>query len=528
MPRVSLSRRDALNAAIVASNLVQELSDAFPPAKAAAASVLLILETVKNVQTNQADCQRLARRCLDLLVHIKDQVDEPEKTPPSLHKNIEKFENTLNTIQFQMQEFTEKTWRSRLFNKGGIERVLGELNAELDDAARSFQISTLIDIHYAVGKRSTQSSIASGSLSRPDPSASIDSARRQRDKPTNTISHDIFSAHSLQGISETEEREVIPRTESPVSMSPLVGKFNEVDIYEYQEDINSDSEEEYVLVSPNSGQPSTNLSGWSTMSSINGEFSGLSHSGGPSASTRESACGSTDIEHHRTDQFREYHQSEVRLQGRSKIKDGWWAGAVQTTVDGEAALVKRYERGSREECLKDWKRDVDVLKSVQHPNIPYLLGYSDSNSPTPFIVLRNANTRALRVALKDELARRTTEECNEMLVRLFNELLDAASQLQATLDLTESKAQDYVENASYRVDETMKVIMGLPPRSVDEVVSVRTWTLKGSVRDVFLQALPTAGTAQKEQGEVEGKVAELKKSFAGYVRSIQTTAYQEN
>lgn len=42
-------------------------------------------------------------------------------------------------------------------------------------------------------------------------------------------------------------------------------------------------------------------------------------------------------------QFRQYHQSEVRLQGRSRLKDGWWAGAVEGQAGGQNALVKLYE-----------------------------------------------------------------------------------------------------------------------------------------------------------------------------------------
>lgn len=42
-------------------------------------------------------------------------------------------------------------------------------------------------------------------------------------------------------------------------------------------------------------------------------------------------------------QFRRYHQSDIILRGRSSIKEGWWAGGMEVQVQGQSALIKRYD-----------------------------------------------------------------------------------------------------------------------------------------------------------------------------------------
>ena len=87
----------------------------FTPAKAAASILLLIFQTIQvrsdvhvgqlqqaplliqllpqHIQTNKQDCHRLARRCLSLLVDMRDQLaDHVESAPPSLMKAMKKFE----------------------------------------------------------------------------------------------------------------------------------------------------------------------------------------------------------------------------------------------------------------------------------------------------------------------------------------------------------------------------------------------------------------------------------------------------
>lgn len=49
------------------------------------------------MQTNRADCYRLARRCLSLLVDIKDQLEGRwERAPDTLLKNVKRLEGSVN------------------------------------------------------------------------------------------------------------------------------------------------------------------------------------------------------------------------------------------------------------------------------------------------------------------------------------------------------------------------------------------------------------------------------------------------
>ena len=44
-------------------------------------------------------------------------------------------------------------------------------------------------------------------------------------------------------------------------------------------------------------------------------------------------------------QFRRYHASEIRENGRSRINAGWWAGAREVNVEGRSLLLLPYGFG---------------------------------------------------------------------------------------------------------------------------------------------------------------------------------------
>lgn len=114
------------------------------------------------MKTSQADCYRLAQRCLDLLSEIEIQMNGYWDTaPPLLIKNLKKFEQyvispimyrrwrlahqfparTLQTINGRFNQEAESKWYSRITRKSAIADALSHYNVELDDAARSFQVS---------------------------------------------------------------------------------------------------------------------------------------------------------------------------------------------------------------------------------------------------------------------------------------------------------------------------------------------------------------------------------------------------
>ncbi|KAF7795151.1 hypothetical protein EIP86_006299 [Pleurotus ostreatoroseus] len=79
------------------------------------------------------------------------------------------------------------------------------------------------------------------------------------------------------------------------------------------------------------------------------------------------------------------------------------------------------------------------------------------------------------------------------MLKLFQ---DSALYIQRQLGLTESKLQDYVENASYRIDGQDTMVMGLPPPEVDRWVSARNYGLTHSIREIFIKILPNRGHAK--------------------------------
>ena len=159
----------------------------------------------------------MARRCVSLLVDIRDQLVEHEDTaPPSLLKALSKLEalvhppasfpmqcltraprrslySTLDDIHKFVKQVSEQKWSSRLMRKGSIESALAEYNSALDDAVRAFhvrstpltctfslivtypdtQTATLINIHLAVGDRTLALARRAATLP-PYPSESIE------------------------------------------------------------------------------------------------------------------------------------------------------------------------------------------------------------------------------------------------------------------------------------------------------------------------------------------------------------------
>ncbi|RDX41179.1 hypothetical protein OH76DRAFT_1489711 [Lentinus brumalis] len=453
-----LTANDALSALIATSSVTKEIADLlqFTPAKAAAGVLLLIFETLKHVQTNRQDCNRLARRCLSLLVDIRDQLaDHAGPVPPRLLKAISKFEETLDSIYQFMKQEAEQKWGARLMRKSTIENALTEHNAALDDAARGFQIATLISIHLAVGDASTGKKID-------EPGNSELVIATSRGEPSGSMTLPPYTGDGDQAvITDVEELSL-----SPISRSATTASFELLDGSPYSEATNNqprktDSFELIDLSSPASGEfLAVQVTSKHTLHAVDDEDE-------PEA---------TLTNHHG---FSRYHQSQFRLKPRTRvIKEGWWAGAAEGKVDGQESLMLRYE-GDRQKAMKRWVRDVKLLQNVYHPNLPQM-------------------TRLPQALLLDSLKNASLAQCARTMLHFYRETLDAALYLQQQLDLSDSKVQDYVENASYRIDAEQTLIMGLPPPEIDNGVSWRNYGLAHSIRDIYLKILPNGGSSPKQ------------------------------
>ncbi|KAJ6554053.1 hypothetical protein DFH09DRAFT_1166534 [Mycena vulgaris] len=142
-----------LQLAVSLTALSKDLADmtCFPPATALVSVLLLIMKTVQDVEANQEGCNRLARRCATILLNISDQMaGRWDHAPQSLVKNLARFQETLESIHSFLKKAASAKWMTRFLRKTSIEAALAQYHEQLNDAARSFQISTLIDIHYAM------------------------------------------------------------------------------------------------------------------------------------------------------------------------------------------------------------------------------------------------------------------------------------------------------------------------------------------------------------------------------------------
>ncbi|TCD62597.1 hypothetical protein EIP91_006643 [Steccherinum ochraceum] len=457
---------NTLKTALAASVLARELGDSFPPARAAASLLVLIFETIQSMKTNQIECYRLAERCLDLLrqIHAHMPGDSWEAAPQALVRNLRRFEGTLTSIHDRLIEEVQNKWHSRMFRRVAITEALSDYNTELDDAARSFQITSLINIHFAVDHGST-------------PPLSSQSQTQ------------LIRAGTSQG-SDDLETEDFSNFDSKVSMDNSNIAAHSLTVDSVTTCASDGSWEPVELCHKNT------LSSLSLEQEVEDQFcESPAHSSVSSSRSTSPDQESRNVTEDEQDilEYHEFHQSEIVLGKRSTMKDGWWGGIVEVNVRvggrTRAALMKRYE-GPPRTAIQSWTRDVEFLRRVSHTNLPHLLGSSVRSAPTPFIVLSDVNTIPLRKYLKHAVENSSPTECADLICRFYETIMGIASYIERELNLSVTKLQDYVETTSFRVDTSGRLVAGLPLLLTDDVITVRKWPLAHTVREMLLQSLP--------------------------------------
>ncbi|KZT64856.1 hypothetical protein DAEQUDRAFT_769357 [Daedalea quercina L-15889] len=423
----------------------------FPPVALPAAILLRIFQIIRNVQTNQEQCYELAFRCLSFLDLIKDQVaDRSTRMPPTLDDALQKFANTLESIHSFLMSQAESKWRTRLIRKGTVQAALEDLNLKLNDAFSAFQIATLINIHYTVGDGPAVAS--------PNGESAALSASYQPSLSNGADASSHVSDRRYIGPSAQSFRQSIGPLEPPSSMQP--------------------SADELIYDPP----------GEVVSSGIDGDL----------------LLSEEELEELEDNGFRRYEQPHVSFKGGSRIKEGWWAGARQADIEGRILLAKTYE-GSSYAAQKKWIRDVKILQNVFHPNLPQMVGFSGEECPTPFILLANVQTRLPQALVLDKIKNGTVAECVLLISRFYLDHMDAALYLQRQLNLSDSKIQDYVEKASFRIDGQQTLVMGLPPPEVDHWMSARNYDLAHSIRKAYLDLLPNRGMLSEKPYETKAE-----------------------
>lgn len=125
----------------------------FPPITVAATVLLEVFTTTQALHSQQEDCLRLAQRCIALLADVKGAMETRGGEPPEpLKQSIAKFTRTLESLRDDMRSDACGSWTGRFLRKSTMETKIAQYNDMIDDAARSFQIVTLIHIYRAVNQ----------------------------------------------------------------------------------------------------------------------------------------------------------------------------------------------------------------------------------------------------------------------------------------------------------------------------------------------------------------------------------------
>ncbi|KAI0270395.1 hypothetical protein BC834DRAFT_967197 [Gloeopeniophorella convolvens] len=410
----------------------------FPPTAAAASIVLTILKTIADIKINQLECFRLARRTARLLTDLGRRMKGKwEDAPESLLENIRDFEITLLSIQDFMLKASQTKWISRFVGKTGIEDSLMHYEQLLEDAAMSFQVSSLIEIHYALGaiKGTTSNNVAE-------------------------VTGDEFVTSPI-----SDSLEALPPPTSR-SMSTLVSE--DAGSWDRPRDSTDSTTSSFLLVEcdavnvvqeePETPRPTEEDEFLATLSEEADEFG-----------------------------FRRYHQSDVIVRKANRKAVGWFSGTSEAQVAGQKMTVKRYD-GVKNLALKQWIRDIKTLRNLHHENLPQILGYSDGKAPTPFILLASVQSRDLGAAMRSALTTRGLADCAGLILRTYRDIASAITHAQQQMSLTESQAQDFIDHATYSIDSDSNVIVGLPPPR-DGWLTARSYGLEESLAERALQYL---------------------------------------
>ncbi|KLO11649.1 hypothetical protein SCHPADRAFT_461161 [Schizopora paradoxa] len=448
-------------AAVVAD--VAEMAS-FPPVRAAATVLLVILQTIQEIESNKESCHRLARRAARLLLDLKHRMEGRWDTAPkALVENILEFEKVLESIRDFMQDLAKVKWMGRLLQKSAIEESLNRYYEMLDEAEKSFQISSLVEIHYAVGllqERNPERKLLT---------AKADEKEAESDPPP------------------LYEVVTDPASDSPATLDVLEEKMQLVKI---------DDNGAGQIVS----MTSTEVISADEAQALEDEIARLDNFG-----------------------FKRLHQSEVRLKSSMKGtgSSSFWSGCSVADISGQRSIIKRYESSEEEDgkivAKKRWLHDVKRLKELFHPNLPQMSAFSADNAATPFIVLADVKLRDPNVYLLNFLQNRSIADCVAQMLRMYRDVSSAILYAQRQLKLNENETQNFVSEASYSLDSDGNVMVGLPPPKNSNSVTIYAYGLTDSLLKNTLNYLPTEDHLVSLKGTSDcDKITELREKYTHF------------
>ncbi|KAI0037843.1 hypothetical protein FA95DRAFT_1568028 [Auriscalpium vulgare] len=156
--------------------------------------------------------------------------------------------------------------------------------------------------------------------------------------------------------------------------------------------------------------------------------------------------------------FHRYHQSTVQLQRMNNRALGWFSGTAEGVVDGQKVLVKTYSGQDAMASKEQWEEEVRMLQRLFHANLPHLIGYSEDETPNPFILLQNVPTCDYTSYIHDVAQNEKADMGVHRLVQA-----SAAAFIAQNLNFDKSQICLFIKNSTFVVDsQNHKVIVGLP------------------------------------------------------------------
>ncbi|EJD04698.1 uncharacterized protein FOMMEDRAFT_153767 [Fomitiporia mediterranea MF3/22] len=439
---------DALVGATSIASIIANVADMAQciPARAAASVVLVILKTVQEIDNNKITCYKLARRSAKILVDLNTHMaGRWDTAPKALVNNIHDFERVLVCIRDFMQGLKAVNWMNRFLHKGSIEASLSDFHALLDEAEKSFQIASLLEIHYSVGILQERSA---------------GRAITYVESPTGEIRDESILADTL---AKTLAIDNVCRNDCNVKPSASIDRKHSTELIF---PINSTAVTEDI--------PDGESDGDAEEIQLQQELNELERLG-----------------------LTQYHQKDLLPLSELKSDESYsfWGQSMIASAGDKRVMIKRYnnEVEGKKTNLKRWLHDIKTLRNLYHPNLPQLTGYSNEKSPIPFIVLSQTKLRDPSAYFLRSLQRMSIAEGAVAAVKIYRDISSAALYIQKQLSLDDRETQQFIAEASYKADtQCGKIIVGIPPPTNS------TWgfgyPLTESLLSTTMQILPSSKT----------------------------------
>jgi hypothetical protein len=147
IPPLKFKKADPLAAVEIILRAVRDSADVFPPLKSAAATVLILMEMSKKVNSNKEDCKDLAIRAAEIFHDIWRQTKDYGELPTEVQYSIDQIERIFHDIIDFMRDLETQNFVRRYArqddNKGRIERF----TKLLDEGILLFGVNLQISVY---------------------------------------------------------------------------------------------------------------------------------------------------------------------------------------------------------------------------------------------------------------------------------------------------------------------------------------------------------------------------------------------